>query len=230
MRGATRAYLAIVLVVVLTSPAFAGPPSVVEAIGEGELNLPAEEATLSLGVTNQAATAKDALEENAATMTTVLAALAKAGFAPPSVSTRSVSLSPAMEYPQGGAPRVVGYRATNTVQVKTRDPASIGRALDAAVGAGANVSTGLAFGLADPRAAETQALRLAVQDAQRRAAAMADALGKRLGRVVDVRALELDRPGPRFEALAARAGPTPTPVEPGLITVRTRATLKAELR
>jgi uncharacterized protein len=221
---------ALVVVMLLTMPALAGPPPVVEAVGEGELNLPADEAILSLGVTNQAATARDALEENASTMAAVLAALAKAGFAPPDVSTRAVSLSPAMEYPQGGAPRVVGYRATNTAQVKTREPAAIGRALDAAVGAGANVSTGLAFGLADPRAAETQALRLAVQDAQRRAVAMADALGKRLGRVVDVRALEMERPVPRVEALAARAAPTPTPIEPGLITVRARAILKAELR
>jgi uncharacterized protein YggE len=202
----------------------------VEAIGEGEVSVPADQAILSLGVTNEAATAKEALDANAATMTAVLAALAKAGFAPPDVSTRAVSLSPAMEYPPSGTPRLVGYRATNTVQVKTRDPASIGRALDAAVGAGANVSAGLAFGLADPRLAETQALRLAVQDAQQRATVMAEALGKRLGRVVDVRALEVERPGPRAEMLAARAAPTATPIEPGLITVRARATFKAELR
>jgi uncharacterized protein YggE len=116
------------------------------------------------------------------------------------------------------------------VQVKTKDPASIGRALDAGVKAGANVSGGIAFSLADPRAAETQALRLAVQDAQRRAAAMADALGKKLGRIVEVRTSEVERPIPRLEATMARRADVQTPIEPGLITVRARAVLKAEIR
>jgi uncharacterized protein YggE len=69
-----------------------------------------------------------------------------------------------------------------------------------------------------------------VQDAQRRATAMADALGKRLGRVVEVRAVDVERPGPRFEAMAMKTASPPTPIEPGLITGRARATLKAEIR
>ena len=222
--------LALAIVALLATSALGGAPSVVDAVGEGEVSLPPDQAVLTVGVTTEAKTAKDALDENAMTMTAVLGVLAQAGFTGPAVTTRAVSLSPVMEYPQGGAPRVVGYRATNTVQVKTRDPGSIGRALDAAVGAGANVSTDLAFGLADPRAAETQALRLAVQDAQRRATAMAEAIGKRLGRVLEVRAFESERPVPRMEAFAARAAPMPTPIEPGVITVRARAQLKAEVR
>jgi uncharacterized protein YggE len=59
---------------------------------------------------------------------------------------------------------------------------------------------------------------------------MAEALGKRLGNVIEVRALDVERPGPRFETMAARAAPAATPIEPGVITVRARATLKAELR
>jgi uncharacterized protein YggE len=229
----TAVVAVLVALVALASPALAlAAASIVEATGEGELNLPPDEAVLSLGVTSEARTAKEALDDNAKTMAAVLGTLARAGFTGPDVTTRTVTLTPVMEYPQGGAPRIVGYRATNAVQVKTREPASIGRALDAAVGAGANVSAGLAFNLANPRAAEALALRLAVQDAERRAASMAEAVGKRLGRVVEVRAVEMERPGPRFEAttLAARAAPGPTPIEPGVITVRARATLKAELR
>jgi uncharacterized protein YggE len=220
--------LSIVLVAATAEVAAAG--STVEATGEGEVTLPPDQAMLSLGVTTDAPTAKQALDDNARVMTDVLAALTQAGFTPPDVATRAVSLTPLMDYKSPEQPRIVGYRANNTVQVKTKDPASIGRALDAGVKAGANVSGGIAFSLADPRAAETQALRLAVQDAQRRAAAMADALGKRLGRIVEVRTLELDRPVPRFEATMARRADVPTPIEPGLITVRARAVLKGEIR
>jgi uncharacterized protein YggE len=217
-------------VVLAAAPCVAVAGSTVEATGEAEVSLPPDQAILSLGVTTDAPTAKQALENNARAMTAVVAALAQAGFTGTDVATRAVSLTPLTEHRPQAEPRIVGYRANNTVQVKTKDPASIGRALDAGVQAGANVAGGIAFGLVDPRAAETQALRLAVQDAQRRATAMADALGKRLGRVIEVRAIELERPGPRFETMQARAASTPTPIEPGQITVRARALLKAEIR
>jgi len=217
-----------VLLVAAPLPALARPT--VEATGEGEVSLPPDLAMLSLGVTTDAPTAKEALENNARAMTAVVAALAQAGFAAPDVATRAVSLTPLMDHRQGAEPKIVAYRANNTVQVKTKDPASIGRALDAGVGAGAHVSGGIAFTLADSRPAETQALKLATQDAQRRATAMAEALGMRLGRIVEVQAVDVERPGPRYETMAARAGATPTPIEPGLITVRARAVLKAELR
>jgi hypothetical protein len=220
----------LVTAVVLATPAMASHTTV-EVVGEAEVNLPADQATLQLGVTTDAATAKEALEENARLMTAVVAALASAGFSGTDVTTRSVSITPRMEYRERQEPRIVGYRANNTVQVTSRDPAAIGRALDTGVQAGANVSGGLAFSLADPRAAETQALRLAVQDAQRRAVAMAEAMGKRLGRIIEVKSVELERPVPRMETMAMRtAGAPPTPIEPGLITVRARVTFKAEAR
>jgi uncharacterized protein YggE len=225
-----RRGLLVVLAVMLAAPLVAHARNTVEATGEAEVSLPPDQAMLSLGVTTDAPTAKEALEKNARAMTAVVAALAQAGFTPPDVATRAVSLTPVMDHRQGAEPMIVGYRANNTVQVKMRDPASIGRALDAGVAAGANVSGGIAFTLADPRPAETQALKLATQDAQRRATAMAEALGMRLGHIVEVRAVDVERPGPRYETMAVRAGATPTPIEPGLITVRARAILKAELR
>ena len=227
MRIARPVLLALVVLAIAT-PALAG--SIVEATGEGEVIVPPDQAMLSLGVTTDAPTAKQALDDNARTMTAVLAALEQAGFKAPDVATRAVSLTPLTDYKTPEQPRIVGYRANNTVQVKSRDAAAIGRALDAGVKAGANVSGGIAFTLADPRTAETQALRLAVQDAQRRAGAMADALGKRLGRVVEVRTMDIDRPLPRMEMTMARRADAATPIEPGVITVRARAVLKAEIR
>ena len=228
MRRVALVVATVAALLVLVGPV-AATTSVIEATGEGEVTVAPDQAVLSLGVTTEAPTARQAVEDNARAMTAVLAALAQAGFTGTDVVTRAVSVAAQTEFHPNEKPRIVGYRANNTVQVKTRAPASIGRALDVGVQAGANVSGGIAFGLADPRDAETQALRLAVQDAQRRAAAMADALGKRLGRIVEVRGVDVERPSPRFEAMATRAA-APTPIEPGIITVRARAQLKAELR
>lgn len=232
MFRSTGALIILLLIGVLIAPlpAIAGS-STVEVSGEAELKLPPDQAVLSLGVTTEGATAREAMDKNAQTMTEVMAALARAGFTGTDVKTQAVSLHPVMDYRPNEQPKIIGYRATNTVQVTTKDPASIGRALDAGVQAGVNVSAGLAFTLADSRAAETDALRNAVQDAQRRATAMAEALGKKITRIVEVRAVDAERIVPRPELMAARsAAPMQTPIEPGLVTIRARASLKAEMR
>jgi uncharacterized protein YggE len=235
MNSMLRSPLALIMLVLaaaLGAPAAAvAGSSTVEVTGEAELKLPPDQAVLSLGVTTEGPTAREAMEKNAQTMTAVMAALANAGFAGKDVRTQTVSLHPVMDYRPNEQPRIIGYRASNTVQVTTRDPATIGRALDAGVQAGANVSAGLAFTIADPRAAETQALRLAVQDAQQRAGAMAEDVGKKITRVIEVRAVDAERIQPRPEMMAARAAaPTQTTIEPGLVTIRARAALKAEIR
>ena len=223
----------LVIAAVLFAPAAAvAGSSTVEVTGEAELRLPPDQAVLSLGVTTEGPTAREAMDKNATLMTAVMAALTSAGFTGKDVRTQAVSLHPVMDYRPNEQPRIIGYRASNTAQVTTRDPATIGRALDAGVQAGANVSAGLSFTLADPRAAETQALRLAVQDAQQRATAMAEAVGKKVTRIVEVRAVDAERIVPRPEVMASRAAAAapPTPIEPGLVTIRARASLKAEMR
>ena len=223
----------LVIAAVLFAPAAAvAGSSTVEVTGEAELRLPPDQAVLSLGVTTEGPTAREAMDKNATLMTAVMAALTSAGFTVKDVQTQAVSLHPVMDYRPNEQPRIIGYRASNTAQVTTRDPATIGRALDAGVQAGANVSAGLSFTLADARAAETQALRLAVQDAQQRATAMAEAVGKKVTRIVEVRAVDAERIVPRPEVMASRAAAAapPTPIEPGLVTIRARASLKAEMR
>jgi uncharacterized protein YggE len=126
---------AIVLAVLLAAPGPGIAASTVEATGEAEVSLPPDQALLSLGVTTEASTAKQALDDNARVMTAVVAALGQAGFTAPDVATRAVSVTPIVDYQQqrGEKPRIVGYRANNTAQVKTRDPSAIGRALDVVV-------------------------------------------------------------------------------------------------
>jgi uncharacterized protein YggE len=88
--------LSVVLAAATAEVAAAG--STVETTGEGEVSLAPDQAMLSLGVTKDAPTAKQALDDNARVMTDVLAALAQAGFSPPDVATRAVSLTPLMDY------------------------------------------------------------------------------------------------------------------------------------
>src|SRR5215216_2242811 len=96
-----RALLVAALLLAALIPGVALAGSTVEATGEAEVSLPPDQAMLSLGVTTDGPTAKQALEDNARAMTAVVAALAQAGFSPPDVATRAVSVTPVIDYQRG---------------------------------------------------------------------------------------------------------------------------------
>jgi len=73
-------------------------------------------------------------------------------------------------------PRIVGYRASNTVSVRTDDLSLVAPVIDAALDAGANQLEGVSFGLQDDQVVKQQALRQAIEEAHGKADAMADAL------------------------------------------------------
>src|SRR3546814_12635368 len=90
----------------------------------------------------QAATASAAMKENASRMTAVIAALRKAGVAEKDMQTSSVNLQPQYRYQENQPPQLVGYQASNMVQVRFRKIEDSGRIIDALVAQGANQING----------------------------------------------------------------------------------------
>src|ERR1700712_562049 len=109
----------------------------------GEVRTAPDMATISLGVMTQAPTADEAMKANAARMTTVVAALKKAGVAERDIQTSGLSLSPQNVYEQNKPPRLTGYQANNQVTVRVMNLPRLGAVLDACVGAGANEVQGV---------------------------------------------------------------------------------------
>src|SRR5262245_2058263 len=201
---------------------------VIEASGEGTVNVAPDVATISLGVMTQAATAKEAAEENARKMTAVVQALNQLGVTGRELRTQAVSLAPVTETRPNEAPRVRGYRASNQVEATTKNLALVGPILDESVKAGANLAGGVSFGLSDPAAAQTSALRQATREAHARATAMADAIGKRITRVLEIRTADVPIPvRAPMEMMRTAVAPS-TPVEAGELTIRARVYLRAE--
>ncbi|MBP1706234.1 MAG: hypothetical protein H6Q36_1973, partial [Chloroflexi bacterium] len=70
---------------------------------------------------------KDARAVAAAQMNRVIAALKAAGIAEKDIQTANLSLQPVYDYSNSGAaPRLVGYRLTNTVAATVRDLDKVG--------------------------------------------------------------------------------------------------------
>jgi uncharacterized protein YggE len=99
----------------------------------GEVTRVPDLAIISAGVQTLQPTATGAIEENATRMERVRAALKRAGIADKDIQTSSISLNPEYRYVENQPPRLTGYRATNTVNVKFRDLKRTGAILDALV-------------------------------------------------------------------------------------------------
>jgi uncharacterized protein YggE len=152
----------------------------------GEVSRVPDIAIISTGVVTRAASAGDALAQNAARLDRVRAALRRAGIADRDVQTSSVSLNPDYVYAEGQPPRLTGYQATNQLTVRFRDIRSSGRIIDALVAEGANQISGPTLTIDKPEAALDEARTKALAAGRARAELYARSLGMRVVRLLTV--------------------------------------------
>ena len=201
----------------------------VRAYGEASVSVQPDQAKVQFGVVTQSPTAQAAASQNAAQVTTLLAALRSLLGPSAEIKTLSYSLNPTYTYPRdGGQPSLTGYIATNIVGATLADISIVGKAIDTGIQAGGNRVHGIQFGLKDDRPARQQALRLATAQAKADADAMAAGLNLKTGAVaaieegVQVRPLQQDA---RARAMTAEA----TPIESGPLEIHATVTLEVEL-
>lgn len=183
----------------------------------GEVTRVPDIATISAGVTTQAATAVEAISQNAARMERVRAALKRAGIADRDIQTASINLSPQYRYVENQAPVLTGYQASNQLSVRFRDIRASGKILDALVGEGANQISGPNLSIEHPETALDEARTKAVAAARARADLYARALGMRVVRVISVSESGGYSPPPPMPVMLARAqmAEAKTSVDPG---------------
>jgi uncharacterized protein len=204
----------------------------IEVTGHARVEVPADLAVIELGVVTRAPTAGAAARQNSELMDGTLSALRKALGAAGRITTGAYTLRPEHVFPrEGGAPKVTGYVATNIVRIETGEMQRLGELIDLAVKTGANQVQRMTFTLRDQAPAQRQALGRAVREARDKAEAIASALGLKLGAIHTVTEQEVPEVRPLMrEALVARADAGPvTPVEPGLVEVATRVSLRVLL-
>ncbi len=143
-------------------------------------------ATISAGVVTQAADANAAMRQNAEQMAKVVAAIKAAGIAERDVQTSGISINPQYKYVENQAPEITGYQASNTVSLKVRDIAKLGKVLDTLVAQGANQVNGPNFEVDKPDEAYDEARRAALEKAQARAEMYAKTMGLKVRRVVSI--------------------------------------------
>lgn len=201
--------------------------------GTGDVEIAPDLAEISLAVDTQEPTARAAGDANARAMERVIQALVAAGVPREDIETRGYTIFPEYTHRPDAEPQIRGYRATNMVVVKTSKLDRVGSLIDTALQGGANRVDGVIFSLRDPAMAESAALKEAVGRARRSAEAMAEALGVRLGQVLQASSMaNHSRPVPimamgmgkeRMEMGDAAA--VAPPIQPGLQTVTALVTV-----
>ena len=130
----------------------AATPVVTVRIGEN-LKVPPDEATITVTTQSRAATASAALEANKLKTEKMVEVIRSAGIGAKDVQTQGVNLNPDYQYytENGrGSQRLVGYLASNSIQVKTRQIDRLSTLLDQVTAGGADQIYGPNFGIADP--------------------------------------------------------------------------------
>ena len=175
--------------------------------------------TIRAGVATTGQQASSALQANSALTSRVLEAI-RSRVAARDVSTKELRVQPrfSREGDTGPIePRITGYVALNTVEVRIRDLAAAPALIDAMLRAGANTIEGPRFALSDERAAKEYGRRKAIEAAREQAETYASAMGMRIGRVLRVSERRSWIEAGRGDIVVTGTLSTGTPIEPGEI-------------
>jgi len=154
---------------------------VIEVEGEGKLIMKPELVILRLGVITESSDAATAQQNNAKLINTLLLSLQNIGIAGQQIETVSYQVQPQYQY-ENNTPKVKDFVVRHLISVTMDNITKAGDIYDIAFKNGANIAETPIFTISDEKAAERQALQLAVKDASAKAQAIGRTLNIKLQR------------------------------------------------
>lgn len=236
----------VITTVVLIFGARPGGPSIgpdgqvtqegITASGQGTIEATPDEGQVMLGVETRDSDATKASQQNAAKATKIIDAIKKLGIKESDIQTINLSVTPEYDYTSTtGSPKVTGYVASNTVEIKTKETSKLPAIVDAGLAAGANQLQGATFSFSDEtqKKLEEQAREKAIADARQKAEKIAAGSGVSLGKLVS----SVETSTPEFPPIIAYAAESKgggdtatTPIEPGSSEVTITVTVTYEIK
>ncbi|HQP00110.1 MAG TPA: SIMPL domain-containing protein [Caldisericia bacterium] len=162
--------------------------------GQGIVYAKPDVGYVNVGVEIQRLTAKEASEENAKIMNQIVSALLKLGVEEDDLTTLDYSIQPVYNYPEKEAPVLVGYMVRNNLSIKITkklangdlDTGFLSEVLDAATSNGANVISGLSFDISNKDELKLEAIKLAMEDAKKKAEAALEVVDEKIKGVAEI--------------------------------------------
>ncbi|WP_197375309.1 SIMPL domain-containing protein [Mycolicibacterium baixiangningiae] len=211
-----------------TSGPTAGAPAdtrQVTVVGAGQVQGTPDTLTASVAMEAIAADVTGAMNQSSERQQAVIDAVVDAGVAREDISTTQVSLQP--QFGADGT-AIIGYRASNSIDVKIRDLSAASQALALIVSTGGDATriNSVNYSIEDDSQLIRDARARAFEDAKGRAEQYAELSGLELGNVISIsESVGAPPPTPMPRADVAMA----VPLEPGEQTVGFSVTVVWEL-
>ncbi|NMB02762.1 MAG: SIMPL domain-containing protein [Firmicutes bacterium] len=159
-----------------------------QVVGQAVIKVAPDTATISLGVETSNVSAEQAATENAEIMARVMDALRNMGLTTTHISTSGYNIYSYVDTfnRTGDEQGLATYQVYNGITITTQNLDQVGQIVDVAVQAGVNQVQGVSFDLADKQELQLQALKAAINQAQIKAQAMAEAAGTKLGGIISI--------------------------------------------
>ena len=189
------------------------------------LRTPPDEASMTVGTQAKAPTATEAAAANKLKTEKLLAAIRAAGLRERDIQTQGIRLQPDYRWDNEpnarGRQTLIGYIATNSVQIKTRNIDKLTSLLDALTNAGADTVYGPNFAISDPAPLRREARIRAMARGQAEATEYAHNNGYNSVRLLSVeegvsyRGTDIIVSGTRISNASAPPPPPPAPERDG---------------
>ncbi len=215
------------------------PSRTISVAAEGKTVVAPDIAQFSFSVVAEGKDPEMLAEENNKKMNSAIEYVKSQGVESKDIKTAGYNLSPKYNYdPKTGRSFINGYTISQTVFVKVRDFAIVGKLIGSLPTYGINDISSLSFDVEDPDKFLNQAREEAFAKARSKAEAMADQNGVRISRVINFYESSggYPRPYPMYEAYGKggdMGGPVALPapsIEPGSQEVIVNVNVTYEIR
>ena len=187
---------------------------------------------MSAGVTTEAPTAVEAMQQNAKAMTAVINKIKALGIADRDIQTSGINLGARYDYDQQNSKQVFrGYQASNRVNIALQNIKKVGQTLDALVASGATDLNGPNWSLENDQPAKVEARRNALNSAKAQAMEYAKWAGYSNIQLLEVNE-SISRSQPMMSdriMVAAAPRAESTPVQPGMVETGVTVSVKYQM-
>ncbi len=200
-------------------------------VGEGKTDVVPDTAYVDAGIeVNNASSVTDAQKTIDEIGNKIIDAMKSLGISKSDIKTSNYSINPNYVY-EIGQNRISGYNANETISIKIKNISLVSKVIDESTKAGANNVQGARFTVDDPQKYRELARNLAISNAKEQAQKLANSLGIKLGKIVNIVESTPTESFPVFTASEGRSlgGAAPV-IEPGTQAITSEVTLYFEKR
>ena len=204
---------------------------VIEIVGNAQFSAKPDKASVYIQVQTNATTAEEAKNANAKIYDNTLSALKTLGIYSSDIETENYNIYPNCIYTQEGQ-KCNGFIVSNAIKINTMNFDILGKIVDTAIDNGALINY-INFDLSNEKsnAYKADALRLASEDAKKKAEAVALGQGKSVGELVSISVNEYNYlPVPIYSAESGGSvKQAVTNIQPKNLDITATVTVKYEI-